>query len=121
MPVSDTYTQAYLDDPYVPMPEASRSNAGKSPMNLVEPEFMLGVGYVMGEGAKKYAVDNWKRSLNTTKHDEWVQTCHACMMRHALAAQMGEEYDQETGLSHMYHVATNAMFIDFYNRNKEEF
>lgn len=97
---------------------AKRFDEGKSRVDLIEPKFILGTGNVLDMGSHKYGPNNWKKSLNTDKHDEFVQGCRASLLRHALAAADGPSWDSESNLSHMYHVACNAMFIDYYQRNK---
>lgn len=81
---------------------------------LIEPEFILGVGGVLAKGAIKYSPDNWKSMT-----DEDVRRYRGALLRHSLASASGEKNDEETGLSHMLHVSANAMFIEWFERNKE--
>lgn len=103
------------------MSHASRDNAAKARVDLIESSLLIGVGRVMGFGAEKYSEGNWKLSCNTSSHDKFVNGCYASMMRHILAAKDGEECDPESGMPHMYHVVCNAMFIDYYNFYKGEY
>ncbi len=57
-------------------------------------------------GAEKYGRDNWKEA---TEEDQ-VRYLDA-LMRHAMAYVDGEEADEETGLSHLAHLACNALFL----------
>ena len=95
--------------------KADRKSEGKPLVQLIEPEFILGIGAVLEMGARKYAPNNWKLSVNTEDHKAFVDDRQGSMIRHAMARLSGELRDVESGLPHMYHVACNAMFIDFYD------
>ena len=83
--------------------EGRKYDAAKSRLDLVEPSWLTEVGHVLGHGATKYGVRNWK-------HVE-PHRYHAAAMRHLLAIMAGEVYDPETGLSHAAHLACSAMFL----------
>lgn len=87
-----------------------KHDSGKSRVDLIEPQFILGVGDVMHYGAKKYTAHNWKNNLA-------VERLYAAAQRHLLAFWSGEIHDAESGLSHLYHASTNLMMLDFYVRN----
>lgn len=95
--------------------EASRDDAGKARVDLIDPAFVLGMGDVMAMGSLKYDDDNWKLDCGTERHHEYRQKCYACLLRHTLALNSGEVYDEESGKHHAYHVACNAMFIAYYD------
>lgn len=85
----------------------------KSRIDLITPESILGIGEVLAYGAKKYKPNSWqnvKDGLN--KH-------YAAMMRHALAWHSGEYIDKESGLSHIKHVLSNAMFLLYHEQRGE--
>lgn len=79
---------------------------------LIDPDFTLGVGAVLRFGAEKYDDDNWK--LGTDPKD--IRRIYGAIQRHLLAHQSGEIIDKETGLNHMLHVATNAMFLYYHTK-----
>ena len=86
-----------------------RYNDNKNPVDLVPPSLILAVGEVFGAGAKKYAPRNWERGMAWTK-------VYGCLMRHILkwASPFHSDLDEETGLSHLAHAATNvAMLIEY--------
>lgn len=89
-----------------------KHDSGKSRVDLIEPQFILGVGDVMSYGASKYSENNWKNNLA-------VERLYAAAQRHLLKFWSGEVYDEESGLSHLYHASTNLMMLDFYVRNSE--
>lgn len=76
-------------------------------MHLVPPEWERLLGEVMGAGAKKYAPNNWRKGLA-------YSGCYASARRHLAAWMEGEEVDPETGLSHLGHVAWNALALYSY-------
>lgn len=86
---------------------------GKPMLDLIEPNFILGIGKVLTFGASKYEPNSWK-TLNRGK-DRY----YAAALRHLLKYRKGEKIDQETGISHLYHTATNLMFLAYYEDNEK--
>lgn len=87
--------------------EGTKYDQGKSRMELVDPKWLLSVGYVLGHGAEKYAPGNWKK----VEESRYV----AAAMRHLLAYMDGEVFDQDSGLQHIAHASTCLMFIYAHN------
>ena len=58
---------------------------------------------VMTHGARKYAPGNWR--------DVEPHRYFAALMRHLAAVREGEDIDPDSGLPHLAHVATNALFL----------
>jgi len=55
----------------------------------------------------KYPNFNWRRGMDHSKP-------MACLMRHMMSYQAGEDLDPESGLPHLWHAACNlAMLIEF--------
>ena len=77
----------------------------KNRLDLIEPEFIEGVGQVLTFGAKKYEPNSWQ------KVEDAENRYYAAALRHLLAWRRGEVNDIESGLSHLKHVATNIMFL----------
>ena len=73
-----------------------KHDKGKSRIDLVPPDAIIGMGDVAGYGADKYAARNWERGL------DWGRL-YAAAMRHMLAFQSGESVDAESGLQHLDH------------------
>ena len=74
-------------------------------LSLVSSNFVYGVGEVLTFGAKKYAPNSWQTVPDAKKRYE------DALYRHWLAYLNGERIDKESGLSHLKHLATNAMFL----------
>ena len=79
---------------------------------LIDPDFLLGLSKVLAQGAAKYSDNNWKEVNDINRYIGALQ-------RHALNSQRGDKIDEDSGLSHMLHVAANAMFIYWYEQNHE--
>jgi hypothetical protein len=60
---------------------------------------------VMTFGAFKYGPDNWQKLQRPS--DRYF----SALMRHLAAWRSGEHFDSETELPHLAHVATNAIFL----------
>lgn len=82
-----------------------KDRKGKIMVELVLPEFIEGVAKVLTLGAKKYAPNTWQNVKNP------IDTHYASLFRHLLAYRRGEMIDQESKLPHLYHIATNCMFL----------
>lgn len=84
--------------------EFTKSDAGKSRMDLVPPKSLLEVGDVLAFGAKKYKPNNWREVDDRGRYS-------AAAMRHLLAYQAGEDIDKESGLPHLAHAICCLMFL----------
>ena len=82
-----------------------KDDQDKNRLDLIEPQFIEGVGEVLTFGADKYEPNNWQNV------DDAENRYYAAAMRHLLAWRKGEIKDPESGLSHLKHVATNIMFL----------
>jgi hypothetical protein len=82
----------------------TKFDAGKQRFDLIPPDALKETAAVFTFGANKYAANNW---MQVTPHSRYV----AALFRHLNAWQGGEDRDPETGLHHLAHVATNALFL----------
>lgn len=87
--------------------EGLRYNAGKVRHDLLEPFAINELAKVFTKGSEKYSDHNWLKGM------KW-STMLASMKRHLNAYERGEDFDPETGLYHMAHVAWNALGIVSY-------
>lgn len=85
------------------MSRGNKDDVGKPRFDLIDPEFHLEVAEVLTEGAKKYGDYNWTK----VERDRYIAAAH----RHLNALHRGETHDEESGNSHASHLACNAMFI----------
>lgn len=79
-------------------------DGGKPRIDLVTPEFVEGVAKVLTFGAEKYAAWNWAEGIDFSR-------LYASAQRHLGAWKKGQDFDEESGLSHLYHAACCLMFI----------
>lgn len=91
-----------------------KDDQDKNRLDLIEPEFIEGVGKVLTFGAEKYEENSWQ------KVDNAENRYYAAAMRHLLAWRRGEKIDPESGLSHLDHVACNMMFLQHFDREDDE-
>lgn len=82
-----------------------KNDEDKNRLDLIEPQFIEGVGEVLTFGANKYEPNNWQNVENA--EDRY----YAAALRHLMAWRRGETVDEESGLSHLKHAATNLMFL----------
>jgi len=86
-------------------------DSGKLRMELIPPEAIEALAEVITYGANKYSDDNWKK----VSKDRYI----GALMRHLNAYRKGELYDDESGLTHMAHILTNAAFLIYKEENDE--
>lgn len=86
---------------------AAHFDENKLPYHLLAPELLDSVCEVLAYGRQKYAERNWEKGMAWSK-------LFASTMRHLWAWWRRESYDRESGLNHLWHAATNIMFLIAY-------
>lgn len=86
-------------------------DSGKSRPGLIPAECIGAIAEVMTYGANKYAPDNWKH----VEPERYIDA----LWRHYIAWRTGEANDTESSLSHAAHFATNALFLLWFEIEKE--
>lgn len=92
---------------------AKKFDSEKSRVDLIDPDFIFGIGDVLKMGVAKYGEDNWRDGIKLRRHI-------GAALRHLLAFSSGEDNDAESSLSHLYHAATNLMFLAWTQKHKPE-
>jgi len=92
-----------------------KNDKSKPRMELLDPDFMVGVAQVLTFGAEKYDAYNWQKA-----DKDGIERIKGAMLRHQMAYMNGEQVDPETGLNHMYHISCNAMFLAYFDRHNKE-
>jgi 5'(3')-deoxyribonucleotidase len=87
-----------------------RFNKGKTRFDLLEPHAIEQLAKVFTKGAEKYEDNNWLKGMS------WSSVV-ASLKRHLSAFEQGIDFDEETELLHMAHVAWNAMAIVSYYKH----
>lgn len=73
--------------------------------DLIQPEFEELLAEVLTMGCKKYSPNNWQKLKNA--EEEY----YAALRRHLSLYRKGESCNEESGLSHLGHIAANVMFL----------
>lgn len=76
----------------------------KPRMQLVPPSLGIACAEALTYGAKKYKVNNWRNATD-------IECYISALTRHLDAWRSGEDNDEESGLSHLCHMAANLAFI----------
>ena len=88
---------------------AVKADGNKIRVELIDPDFILGLGEVLTGALPDHGEHNWVKGF------QWTRIIGSSM-RHLLAIARGEDTDPDTGLLHAYHLGTNAMFLAYYCR-----
>lgn len=80
----------------------------KPRMSLVPFKQIEKIAKVLTFGASKYKDNSWQTLDNA--EDRYF----SATMRHLAAYQQGEELDEESGMSHLAHAATNLIFLLYF-------
>ena len=84
--------------------QSAKADKGKLELSLVNPELVKAVAEVRMYGTKKYGdSENWRK----VEPKRYVDALY----RHLLAYIEGNEVDEESGLSHLAHMACNLSFL----------
>lgn len=84
--------------------QSAKADKGKLELSLVNPELVKAVAEVRMYGTEKYGdSENWRK----VEPKRYVDALY----RHLLAYIEGNEADEESGLSHLAHMACNISFL----------
>ena len=84
--------------------QSAKADKGKLELSLVNPELVKAVAEVRMYGTEKYGDgENWRK----VEPKRYVDALY----RHLLAYIEGDEVDEESGLSHLAHMACNLSFL----------
>lgn len=81
-----------------------RKNSGKPEISQLDPQFLLAIAEHMTKSSKKYPKYNW--ALGQEFH-----TPYDSLQRHLMAFMSGEDFDPESGTSHIISAAANLMIM----------
>ena len=91
-----------------------KDDNGKLMFSLIEPEFLEGIAKVLTDASYVYGANNWK----TINPDELTRYKDA-LLRHVNSYMKGENIDSDSGHHHMLHIACNAMFLHWFNKESK--
>ena len=90
-----------------------KNDSSKVRLELIEPEFIEGIGRILTFGAQKYEAHNWKKASSSDN----IERIKGSLLRHTMSYLKGEKTDPESHESHLYHICCNLMFLDYFDRN----
>jgi hypothetical protein len=93
------------------MTTGRKDDIDKPRMDLIAPEFLVGVADILTFGANKYGDRNWEEGM------KWSRV-FAALMRHMWAWWGRDSLDRETGRSHLWHAACCLMFLIAYEQRQ---
>ena len=99
---TDMETQA---EPMMDREVGLKYDKGKPRYSLIPPILTESVAKVLTFGAEKYAPNSWQTVPNA--EERYLDA----LMRHLEAYRGGERVDEESGLTHLSHLATNVAFL----------
>jgi hypothetical protein len=88
-----------------------RYDKGKPRWDLLPADALEELVLVYTRGAEKYAERNWEKGMSWSR-------CFRSMLSHTWKWWGGEQFDDETGLHHLAHVAWNALALVAYEKRK---
>ena len=88
---------------------STKHDHDKVRLELIPPELLMAAGTILTSGAVKYGDGNWLGGM------KWSRIIGATM-RHFEAWRGGQDLDEESGKSHLWHVATNIAFLITYEQ-----
>lgn len=94
--------------------EGLKYDGGKLRWSLIPFLALEDIVKVLTIGEKKYIKDNWKYVDNATERYT------DALFRHLSAWMRGEQFDKETGLSHLAHAGTNILFLIWFGKMKRK-
>ncbi|MGD8305291.1 MAG: DUF5664 domain-containing protein [Ignavibacteria bacterium] len=92
-----------------------KNDSSKIRLELIEPEFIEGLGKILTLGAQKYGTNNWKEASDI----ENIERIKGALLRHTMSYLKGEKLDPESQESHLYHIGCNLMFLDYFDRTTQ--
>ena len=94
--------------------EGIKHDGDKIRMDLLPFEALEAVAEVLTHGARKYSDIGWQTVENGERR------YLAALLRHLAARERGEMTDPESGLLHAAHMAADALFILWFELQKEK-
>ena len=96
------------------MTNGTKHDSEKIRMDLLPFEALEAVAEVLTRGTRKYSDNGWQTVENGERR------YLAALLRHLAARERGEMTDPESGLLHAAHMAADALFILWFEIQKEK-
>ncbi len=92
------------------MTDAVKHDDSKLPLDLFPPEALTEITKILAFGAEKYGAHNWRKGM------DWSRM-YAALQRHLVAFWGGEDFDPESGETHLAHAGCCLVFLLTYAQN----
>jgi hypothetical protein len=96
-----------------PVEGGLKKDSEKSRVDLIDAEFLEGLGDVLRFGANKYTAHNWRSGIRFSR-------LLGAIFRHLVALLKGEDIDKESGLGHVFHLACSCMFLSWHLKHRPD-
>ena len=93
--------------------EFVKDDEGKLQYSLLPKDELEEIVKVLQYGATKYGRDNWKLCNDKNRYID-------ALYRHLEAYRAGEMFDKDTNLHHLAHLACNALFLLYFDKQDKE-
>lgn len=84
--------------------EGTKHDLGKLRLDLLPADALTEISRVLTFGAQKYDARNWEKGIHYGR-------VYGALLRHLFKFWRGEEYDDETGISHLAHAGCCILFL----------
>jgi hypothetical protein len=95
------------------MSKGKKYDKGKAALDLIPWEALEGMGTVLEFGKSKYGRANWAKGIEYSR-------LIAATLRHIYKFSSGQDLDDESGLSHLDHAATNIAMLKWMSKNRTD-
>lgn len=92
------------------MSGGTKHDGNKPRMDLLDPQFLMGIAQVLGFGAKKYGDYNWQKGFDHSR-------LYAAIQRHLNKYWKGQNEDEESGMHELLHAACGLMMLYWHSQN----
>jgi len=103
--IDDANLKVYIVEQFM------KFDTGKLRYSLIPPVATEALASVLTYGAKKYKSNNWQKAEDFDRYTD-------ALYRHLEAWRGGQEFDEESGLSHLSHALTSIVFLIWEEKHK---
>jgi len=99
------------DDEKLKETGGTKYDSGKPDLSFIEAALVEAAARALMFGAEKYGRNNYKKGIEDNR-------IYASLLRHIFARMNGEQFDPESGLDHIDHIAANVQFLAYFNKER---
>lgn len=91
--------------------QGTKFDSGKPKLSILTKESLIAETKALEYGAEKYTRNNYKAGM------DWTRVIDATL-RHIIAFNNKEDFDNESKLNHLWHAKANLAMLIYYYENK---